>query len=252
MDADGVDLRPALAGQHLPQRLLYAESFAPLLDFGWSSLRTIREGRWKAIAAPRRELYDVEADPGELRDVQAQRQNAQLPDLTALWRRIDSISGPETPIGKAGETPAPPRAGETPAPPGGDAAARLGSLGYVQGGRSTAAGARPDPKDRRELAARISAIASGELQGGAAQSVFNLRLSKVFALPRNMKFEAIGEIFNLFNAINPSFGTGAGTVGRIYTTGTTKNASFMKPSGYAGDSGNTEQRIGQIGFRFTF
>jgi hypothetical protein len=87
---------------------------------------------------------------------------------------------------------------------------------------------------------------------GASQSVFNLRVSKVFALPRNMKLEAIGEVFNLFNALNPGFGVGAATAGRYYTTGTTPNTSFMKPTGYAGDSGNTEQRIGQIGFRFTF
>ena len=52
---------------------------------------------------------------------------------------------------------------------------------------------------------------------GASQSVFNLRVSKVFALPRNMKLEAIAEIFNLFNAINPSFGVGAASAGRIFT-----------------------------------
>ena len=68
-----------------------------------------------------------------------------------------------------------------------------------------------------------------------------------------MKLEAIGEVFNLFNAINPSFGVGAATAGRYYTArAPRRTTSFMKPTGYAGDSGNTEQRVGQIGFRFTF
>ena len=30
------------------------------------------------------------------------------------------------------------------------------------------------------------------------------------------------------------------------------NPNFMKPQEYAGDFGNLDQRIGQIGFRFTF
>jgi choline-sulfatase len=161
LDADGIDLLPALAGQRVAPRPLYAESFAPLLDFGWSSLRSIREGRWKAIAAPRPELYDLEADPAERTDLALlQPPVAVSPNsasdsekpLRPLLRKIEGIAGAELP--------------ET-ARPRGDAAARLGSLGYVQGGRSSV-GARPDPKDRRELAARISAITSGEVHGDAA------------------------------------------------------------------------------------
>jgi choline-sulfatase len=165
IDADGIDLAPGLAGRPLPARALYAESFAPLLDFGWSSLRSIREGRWKAIAAPRPELYDVAADPSEFADLAPGGQNGVSrkraasahteggpPELTS---KIDAISGPEL--------PAQPRAA-------GEAAARFGSLGYVQGGRSGRVTARPDPKDRRDLAARIAAITSGEVQGDAART----------------------------------------------------------------------------------
>ena len=38
---------------------------------------------------------------------------------------------------------------------------------------------------------------------GAAQSAFNLRVSKGFRIAGNARIEAIGEIFNLFNAKNP-------------------------------------------------
>jgi Flp pilus assembly protein TadD len=150
LDADGVDLAPALSGERLEPRALYAESFAPLLDFGWSSLRSLREGRWKLIAAPRREVYDIEADPGELNELVPQAQETPVQDLTPLWRRVEGISGPELPA--ASRPPA-------------DAAARLGALGYLQGGRAPGGVQRPDPKDRRDLAARIAGITSGELQG---------------------------------------------------------------------------------------
>ena len=42
---------------------------------------------------------------------------------------------------------------------------------------------------------------------GLAQSQFNLRVSKSFALPGRMRVEAFGDVFNLFNALNPGFGT---------------------------------------------
>ena len=37
----------------------------PLVHYGWSDLRALRDGRWKYILAPRPELYDLERDPGE-------------------------------------------------------------------------------------------------------------------------------------------------------------------------------------------
>jgi hypothetical protein len=68
--------------------------------------------------------------------------------------------------------------------------------------------------------------------------------------------EAIGEVFNVFNAINPAYVTqGPQGYGAFYT-GTlashTPNKAFMKPTAYAGDSGQPEQRVGQLAFRVTF
>ena len=63
-DGDGVDLSPAARrAAHRPTRALYAESFAPLLDFGWSPLRALRDEGRKYIAAPRPELYDLAPIP---------------------------------------------------------------------------------------------------------------------------------------------------------------------------------------------
>jgi choline-sulfatase len=145
-DADGVDLSSALGGGRVSSRTLYAESFAPLLDFGWSPLRALRDGRWKYIAAPRPELYDIVSDPGETQDlISSEPQRA-----SELARKVDAIS-----------TAALPSSGPT---LDADALARLQALGYTSGRRSPTS-VPPDPKDRREEAARLARITSGELRG---------------------------------------------------------------------------------------
>src|SRR5262249_38741030 len=52
----------------------YSEALYPLHHFGWSDLRSMRAGRYKLIAAPRPELYDLQEDPNELHDLYGQRE----------------------------------------------------------------------------------------------------------------------------------------------------------------------------------
>ena len=62
----GTTLRPRArrpAGQEL---LAFAETWYPRYHYGWSELTAVRDGRFKFILAPRRELYDLAKDPGEL------------------------------------------------------------------------------------------------------------------------------------------------------------------------------------------
>ncbi len=63
--SDGVSLTTAFGAAPIAARPIYAESFAPLYDFGWAGLRAVRNGAWKYISAPKRELYDTSADPHE-------------------------------------------------------------------------------------------------------------------------------------------------------------------------------------------
>lgn len=49
--------------------ILYAESFLPLLHFGWSPLRSLQTRGVKYIEAPRPELYQTRTDPKELKNV---------------------------------------------------------------------------------------------------------------------------------------------------------------------------------------
>jgi hypothetical protein len=82
---------------------------------------------------------------------------------------------------------------------------------------------------------------------GAKRTQLNLRASKTFSLGGRMRIQAIAEVFNLFNASNPNTFVTA----RLLGTGAA-NARFMQPNEFAGDFQNPEQRLGQVGFRFSF
>lgn len=149
LDADGIDLSPVLgggAGAQRVNRVLYAESMAPLFDFGWSPLRAVREGPWKYIDAPHAELYDLSRDPEET-DNLAVRQ----PDEARRFAQRVERFGPATPVPAASS------------PVDREAASRLAALGYVTPDHVGTTRTRPDPKDRRQVAARLAEIASGEL-----------------------------------------------------------------------------------------
>jgi hypothetical protein len=62
-----------------------------------------------------------------------------------------------------------------------------------------------------------------------------------------MRIEAIGEMFNLFNAINPSVSVPASSSRRQARP---TRCSFSRPATRA--TSVVEQRVGQIGLRFTF
>ena len=181
-DADGRVILPPEGGSHEggkgvrervssgPSRAIYAESFAPLLDFGWSPLRTIRNGDWKYIAAPKPELYDLKNDPGETRNLVVE-QPARAADLA---RQVDAIAGPTLPdaqgapdLSTAASAKVDPSTVAS-AKVDRETRARLQALGYASG-RSGRAGDRADPKDRREIAARFARVTSGELQGAALE-----------------------------------------------------------------------------------
>jgi outer membrane receptor protein involved in Fe transport len=90
---------------------------------------------------------------------------------------------------------------------------------------------------------------------GAPLTVINLRVSKAVRFGSRLTAEVIGEVFNLTNDIAPAFNVGAAASAALFT-GTlanhTPNSVFMKPNAFAGDAGQPEQRVGQVGFRITF
>jgi choline-sulfatase len=147
-DADGIDLSPALAGGTLPRREIYAESFAPLMEFGWAPLRAIRSGSWKFIAGPKPELFDIDKDASERTNL-VDSQPTIVRDLDTRASRYSAARLPTTlAIDASGLD-------------------RLRALGYANGPRHDDGSGGIDPKDRRDVAARIAQVTSGELSGPA-------------------------------------------------------------------------------------
>ena len=84
-----------------------------------------------------------------------------------------------------------------------------------------------------------------------SQSTVKVRLSKSFRIRGTARVDAIFDVFNLFNALNPGIGT---TSNRRVTNPTTglQDAALRKPPSVSGDAQRPDQRVGQIGFRFYF
>ena len=73
----GVSLRPLLVGASRDLGLTaYGESIEHFATFDASVLRYAREGKWKLIYKLKPELYDLEADPHELRDLAGEEEHA--------------------------------------------------------------------------------------------------------------------------------------------------------------------------------
>jgi arylsulfatase A-like enzyme/predicted Zn-dependent protease len=130
----GATLRPALGGQPI-ELLALAETWYPRYHYGWSELTAVRDGQFKFILAPRRELYDLRKDPAEQHNlaaadpVRADAFERGLRALVAGTKRADVVSTPQA------MTP--------------EVEQRLRALGYVSGGsaRNLEERRRGDPKD---------------------------------------------------------------------------------------------------------
>jgi len=135
VDAGGVSLGPTLKGEEQPQEPAYFESQQPWRSYGWAPLSGLLKDGWKWIAAPRPELYRIEDDPGESRDLY----NGEVATGRALQRELRAL------------LTRPPVTSETEADPA--VLTRLRALGYLGGVTvsSAPAGDLPDPKDRLEL-----------------------------------------------------------------------------------------------------
>ncbi len=79
-------------------RGLYSETLYPRIHLGWSELRSLIDGRWHYIESSSPELYDLERDPGETRNLlSAERRVAasmraalqSFPATNAPMERID-------------------------------------------------------------------------------------------------------------------------------------------------------------------
>jgi choline-sulfatase len=118
-------------------RLVYAETWMPRVELGWSELSMLRGDRFKFIRAPRAELYNLASDPSEavnLFDVDRGVADDLRASLDGMLDAGASATKPDSANVLSAEE-----------------LAKLQSLGYLRGGTATvndAGGSTlPDPKD---------------------------------------------------------------------------------------------------------
>jgi arylsulfatase A-like enzyme/Flp pilus assembly protein TadD len=160
--ADGRTLRPFVAGeQPFDDSGSYFEALNANLTRGWAPLRGIVSGGIKLIDLPMPELYDLAADPGELRNLYAQQRDRARP-LEASLDRITAAAA-----ASAARPAVDP-----------DAEARLRALGYVVSSApkpSHAYTAADDPKRLVHLNTALDDAAAMWARGDAASAIAALQ-----------------------------------------------------------------------------
>jgi arylsulfatase A-like enzyme/Tfp pilus assembly protein PilF len=140
---EGRSLRPALEGREMADEPAYAESLFAALHLGWAPLHAWRTARFKLVDAPRPELYALDTDAAESKDLAQSR-----PDVVESLRR---------PLRAAMAKAAPAVATAVDAESG----EKLRSLGYLWNGPgggaelAPAAALRRNPRDGIRLVNRL-------------------------------------------------------------------------------------------------
>jgi arylsulfatase A-like enzyme/Tfp pilus assembly protein PilF len=142
----GIPLTAARGAATALSRRVYSETLYPRLHLGWSDLASLEDERYQYIEAPRPELYDMVADPGEKQDLAA--------SLPAAFRSMRL------------ELSRLPRALQAPGASDPERVKKLAALGYISATSSNLSSANlPDPKDRVGAVDKLK-TGFGHLQAG--------------------------------------------------------------------------------------
>jgi choline-sulfatase len=144
----GVSLTPLMTGAKKELGLdAYSEAMYPLHHYGWNDLRALRAGRYKVIDAPRPELYDIDRDPGETKNLFEERRSMGDAMLAQLRRQEQGFDKATASMPAEDVDP--------------ESRARLAALGYV--GSFVASASEPrtgraDPKDKIGLFNKLNGV----------------------------------------------------------------------------------------------
>jgi len=164
-ELEGQSFVPILRGEdYKPDRLLYAETEAPFFSYGWSRLRTVRQGAMKFIDAPVVELYDLGRDPVELQNIAGDRTTDVRRLALEIEKWAEELDDVESTVAVDSET-----------------AEQLRALGYIAGdpGRPEGQG-RGNPVEllavHRELQAVGRLLRSAQPQEAAQRAQYALTM----------------------------------------------------------------------------
>jgi arylsulfatase A-like enzyme/Flp pilus assembly protein TadD len=186
-------------------RLAYSETFYPRYHYGWSDLRSVQDGRYKLILAPVPELYDLDLDPREQKNL-VYLEKQVFEDLSARAEALMAEAGRnalEVDLGKVDE----------------ETREKLAALGYVGSfmDSSKLAGKKlADPKDKIVIFNELSRAREAGLEGDAEEAI--RRIQAIIAedptiadayfslgnvLNRARRFEEAGEAFKKSLELKP-------------------------------------------------
>jgi arylsulfatase A-like enzyme/Flp pilus assembly protein TadD len=160
----GRSLWPLAFGRHSEAAPLYFEALSSTLNRGWAPLYGVLEGGLKLVELPKPELYDLEADPTEDKNLVARRPEElqRLRDRLARFRSLDRG------VSRVAEES--------------EALERLRALGYVASATSRTKeryGEDDDPKNLVEIDTRIREVVrlyrAGEYREALALCERNIR-----------------------------------------------------------------------------
>ncbi len=152
----GRALTPLFSGEAIPEQGIYAEALYSRFHFAWSELYALTDSRYRFIRAPRDELYDIQEDQAERRNVATGRESTRVAMRQALEKLMAGAK-----IDEPGQATAEDRE-------------RLKALGYVGSqptvGTQPGVDSLPDPKDQvhvlEQYPRRARARQTAEARGG--------------------------------------------------------------------------------------
>jgi len=84
----GKSLQPLFSKDRIEGKsIAYSETFYPRFHYGWSELKSLQDERYKLILAPELELYDLQSDPDEERNII----DSQAAEARRLVAQIESF-----------------------------------------------------------------------------------------------------------------------------------------------------------------
>jgi choline-sulfatase len=158
LDRDGI----------IANQMIYSESLFGFYHFGWGGLTSLTDGRYRYIRGPKEELYDLDTDPDEQRNLA----DAAPETLATLRNGMKSFI--------------PPVAARRMETPGADDRERYEIFGYVGAGETGSSAGAPtiNPIDKREVVERyrraVNLLATDDVKGAIDQ--FKILLAQEPAL----------------------------------------------------------------------
>ncbi len=143
----------------------YAESMSPNLQFGWSSIHSLRTTQYKYIDTPKAELYDLTMDPGEHTNLLR-----QYPDIAREMK--DTLDRLMEETSRGAPTPQAANLDK-------ETIEKLSALGYIGAPVATKkasgeAGPLADPKDKFPVFQAITAAGAMVLEQKYSEAVVKL------------------------------------------------------------------------------